>query len=100
MTARGGRFATAAVTKLSLVVVVSILAPPVVAEAQPVGKVPRIGVLSAGPANPHILEAFGKGLRDLGYVEGQTSSSSTARQRGSPGDFPPSLPSLSASKWT
>jgi putative ABC transport system substrate-binding protein len=65
------RFATAAITKFSLVVVVSILAPVVVAQAQPAGKTPRIGVLSAGPANPHIIEAFGKGLRDLGYVEGQ-----------------------------
>jgi putative tryptophan/tyrosine transport system substrate-binding protein len=43
------------------------------ADAQPVGKVPRIGVL--GPHLPAAyvfqMEAFRQGLRELGYIEGQ-----------------------------
>ncbi|HSB41955.1 MAG TPA: ABC transporter substrate binding protein, partial [Methylomirabilota bacterium] len=48
----------------------SLLAAPLAAEAQPAGKVPRIGYLSSGSAtvNP---EAFRQGLRELGWVEGQ-----------------------------
>jgi putative ABC transport system substrate-binding protein len=45
---------------------------PVAAEAQKAAKVARIGYL--GPtlaANPHMIEAFLQGLRDLGYVEGR-----------------------------
>jgi putative ABC transport system substrate-binding protein len=43
------------------------------AAAQQPGKVPRIGILSpaANEATP-IFDAFRKGLRDLGYVEGRT----------------------------
>ena len=46
----------------------SILVAPLVAEAQPTGKVYRLGWLSEGvrPDEPSILEA----LRMLGYVEG------------------------------
>jgi ABC-type uncharacterized transport system substrate-binding protein len=45
-------------------------------EAQPVAKIPRVGVLSAGSPPPRApspsgLEAFRPGLRDLGYIEGQ-----------------------------
>ena len=48
----------------------SLLAAPLAAEAQPTGKVPRIGYLALQPAaNPHLHEAFRQGLRDLGYVE-------------------------------
>lgn len=46
-----------------------LLAAPFVAEAQPTGKVPRIGFL-ANVRSP-ATEAFQKGLRELGYVEGQ-----------------------------
>src|SRR6266436_6925590 len=49
-----------------------LLAAPLAAEAQQATKVPRIGYL--GPtlaANPHMIEAFLQGLRDLGYVEGR-----------------------------
>ena len=52
----------------------SLLAAPHVAEAQPVRKVPLIGVLAetAPPPAPNLgLAAFRQGLRDLGYVEGQ-----------------------------
>ena len=49
------------------------LAAPVVAEAQPAGKVYRIGYLSSGSAssNPRVIEAFRQGLQELGWVEGQ-----------------------------
>jgi len=51
----------------------SVLTVPLLAEAQPAGKVPRIGFL-LGPApdegGPYV-EAFRQGLRELGYVEGQ-----------------------------
>ena len=51
----------------------SLLAEPLAAQAQPAGKVYRIGYLSAssGRSNPRILEAFRQGLRELGWVEGQ-----------------------------
>jgi putative ABC transport system substrate-binding protein len=46
-----------------------ILVTPLVVEAQQPGKVPRIGILS-GPTDPGV-EAFKRGLRELGYVEGK-----------------------------
>ncbi|MFZ1058456.1 MAG: ABC transporter substrate-binding protein [Candidatus Rokuibacteriota bacterium] len=50
-----------------------MLLAPLGAAAQPPGKVPRIGYLSAGSPSgaPHLLEAFRQGLRELGWVEGQ-----------------------------
>jgi putative ABC transport system substrate-binding protein len=50
-----------------------LLAVPMAAKAQPVGKVYRIGVLEAVPvaSNAANLRAFRQGLRELGYVEGQ-----------------------------
>ena len=52
---------------------VSVLAAPLAAaEAQPAGKIARIGYLSPNLAtSPHLREAFRQGLRDLGYVEGR-----------------------------
>jgi putative tryptophan/tyrosine transport system substrate-binding protein len=43
------------------------------ADAQPVGKVPRIGVLGLRPPAAFVfqIEAFRQGLRELGYIEGQ-----------------------------
>ena len=50
-----------------------LLAAPFAAQAQPVGKIYRIGYLSAGAptSNPLVIEGFQQGLRDLGWVEGQ-----------------------------
>ncbi len=50
-----------------------LLAAPLAAEAQPAGKVYRVGVLETAPMvlNAANLEAFRQGLRELGYVEGQ-----------------------------
>ena len=46
---------------------------PLGAEAQEAGKVPRVGVLVAGPSSsfPQFGKAFSEGLRDLGWIEGQ-----------------------------
>src|SRR5262245_28533863 len=52
-----------------------LLVAPLAAEAQQRGKVPRLGVLvpaePPSPDEPNVT-AFRQGLRDLGYVEGQT----------------------------
>jgi putative ABC transport system substrate-binding protein len=44
---------------------------PWAAQAQQMGKVPRIGILQTSEPTVPIWEAFRHGLRDLGYVEGQ-----------------------------
>jgi putative ABC transport system substrate-binding protein len=49
-----------------------LVASPRATEAQQAAKVSRIGYLGLNRAtNPHLLEAFRQGLRDLGYVEGR-----------------------------
>src|SRR5262245_65222507 len=52
------------------------LAAPLTAEAQPAGKLPRVGYIWPGsgsdPARLRRFEAFRQGLRELGYVEGQS----------------------------
>jgi putative ABC transport system substrate-binding protein len=50
-----------------------LLAAPLAARAQQVGKVYRIGILEPIPAsrNAANLDALRKGLRDLGYIEGR-----------------------------
>ena len=61
------------VITLSLAVALSILAVPLAAEAQQAAKIARIGFLGFNQAaNPHLIEAFRQGLRDLDYVEGRT----------------------------
>ena len=58
---------------LAVTIALSFTLAPFAAEAQPAGKIPRIGVLAAGTvaglATRH--EALRQGLRELGYVEGQ-----------------------------
>ena len=58
---------------LTVGLTISVLAVSFVASAQQVGKVYRIGILESVPAarNAANLDAFRKGLRDLGYVEGR-----------------------------
>jgi putative ABC transport system substrate-binding protein len=60
---------------LLVTLVLGLLMASFLAEAQPAGTVPRIGVLMQGvpPGAPgDELDVFRQGLRDLGYVEGQT----------------------------
>lgn len=66
------------VTRLTTVVALLLLAAPLSAETQS-GKVPRIGVLSPvfsptseSPEGSPLDSALRQGLRELGYVEGQT----------------------------
>ena len=65
---------------LAVVLALSLILSPLVADAQPAGKVPRIGILS--PASPSdagrnpsdlavLFAAFRQGLHELGYVEGR-----------------------------
>jgi putative ABC transport system substrate-binding protein len=63
----------ATVTRLSLMLAISIFAASLAAHAQPAGKIYRIGYLSSGSSTtaPHLREAFLQRLRELGWVEGQ-----------------------------
>ncbi len=64
------------VTRAAFVVVLTfgVFVEPLVAGAQPAGKVWRIGVLGTGvnPRSAPFYAAFEQRLRDLGYVEGQS----------------------------
>ena len=60
---------------LLVTLALAILAAPLAADAQQTAKVPTLGWLSDGTlggSGPSLHEAFLHGLRDLGYVEGQT----------------------------
>src|SRR5262245_24176028 len=59
---------------LILMLALGVLVAPAVTTAQPGGKMPRVGVLEPGSQQrpSGCLPAFQQGLRDLGYVEGQT----------------------------
>jgi ABC-type uncharacterized transport system substrate-binding protein len=53
---------------------VSFILAPLAPEAQQAGKVPRIGILRSGSPPDPFVDAFRQGLRELGYVEGQSIS--------------------------
>src|SRR5437899_109869 len=59
---------------LAVALAVSLLASPLAAEAREskAETIPRIGYLSIGPGPSAATEAFRQGLRELGYVEGQS----------------------------
>jgi len=60
---------------LALITALALLAAPLAAEGQQFAKIPRIGFLSphsASDVGVSRLGAFRQGLRELGYVEGQT----------------------------
>jgi len=49
-----------------------LVAPEHPAAQQPSGKIPRVGILTAGDnERTRALDAFREALRDLGYVEGR-----------------------------
>jgi putative ABC transport system substrate-binding protein len=64
--------ATSVVTRLAAAALL-LLAAPLSPEAQPAGKVHRIGFLASGSskATSPVHEGFRLGLRELGWVEGQ-----------------------------
>ena len=48
-------------------ITVGLLSAPLAAGAQPAAKIARIGYLATNlAANPHLPEAFRRGMRDLG----------------------------------
>jgi putative ABC transport system substrate-binding protein len=56
---------------LRLILMLGLVAAPFAVEAQPVKKIPRVGVIGdQSPSEPRI-EAFRQGLRELGYTEGK-----------------------------
>src|SRR2546425_10566080 len=56
---------------LAVVLTVSLILAPLVAEAQPGGRLPRIGVLASSSPEGSYLYSLREGLRELGYTEGQ-----------------------------
>ena len=76
------------ISKLSLVVAVSILAAPPAADAQQAGKVYRIGYLSSGSSTSTTIETFRQRLRELGYVEGQNVALEIRAGEGRPEQLP------------
>ena len=55
-----------------ITLLLSLLAVPFATEAQPLAKMPRIGILALGTPPHQGIDALRHGLRELGYVEGQT----------------------------
>ena len=56
---------------LAVVLALSVVLAPLTDEAQPAGKVYRIGFLRAGQPPKTFVEAFQQGLRARGYIEGR-----------------------------
>ena len=60
---------------LLVILALGVLVAPVITTAQPREKIPRVGMLIPGPSpgtSQNCPSGFQQGLRDLGYVEGQT----------------------------
>jgi len=60
--------------RIGLVLALGLTLAPLVAEAQPAGKIPRIGILRPGSPPDPLVEAFRQGLHELGYAEGRNIS--------------------------
>ena len=60
--------------RIGLVLALGLNLAPLVAEAQPAGKIPRIGILRPGSPPDPLVEAFRQGLHELGYAEGRNIS--------------------------
>jgi len=56
---------------LAVILALSVVLAPLTDEAQPAGKVYRIGFLRAGQPPKTFVEAFQQGLRARGYIEGR-----------------------------
>jgi putative tryptophan/tyrosine transport system substrate-binding protein len=76
--------------RLLPLVLVFLLSPSPPGDAQPPGRVARIGYLSPLPAAVDTVhtEAFRQGLRGLGYVEGQNAVLVTRYADGNPDRLP------------
>jgi putative ABC transport system substrate-binding protein len=76
---------------LLLTLALGLLVAPLTAEAQPPAKVPRIGWLSLGSPSSGptpLRDAFRQGLRELGWVEGQTIAFDSRYAEGNPDRLP------------
>jgi len=75
---------------LSVSLVLVALVATVVGEAQPMAKIARIGYLGIDLAadDPRLREAFLRGLRELGYVEGRNLLIEYRDAKGKPERFP------------
>ena len=86
-----------------LTLTLSLLAALLAAHAQPAGKVPRIGVIMPGIPPGEAgdeLDVFRQGLRDLGYIEGQTIALEVRWGEGQHGGTPPWPPTWPGCPWT
>jgi hypothetical protein len=90
------------VVALDALVALGAAAASLAAETQHAGKIYRIGYLSAPTraSVERVVEEFLRSLRELGWIEGQPSSSSTDGQRGRSSDCQTSRPSWSSVRWT
>jgi putative ABC transport system substrate-binding protein len=64
-----------ALLTLIVTLTIGLLAVPLTIGAQPSAKIPRIGVFQPGGTGgsaAHLVEAFKLGMRERGYVEGQS----------------------------
>jgi putative ABC transport system substrate-binding protein len=70
-------------------VLLALIAAPLAAEAQPAGKVFRIGAISAGAprSSPHWV-TFAQRLAELGYIDGKNISIEFRSAEGKPERFP------------
>jgi putative ABC transport system substrate-binding protein len=68
----------------------ALLAAPLAAQAQPSGKVRRVGYLASGSAVsvPHFFNAFKEGLRETGWIEGQNVTIESRYAEGKLDRFP------------
>jgi len=87
---------------LTAILAIALLAAPLAAEAQPAGKMPRVGYIFATTSSEghHYWEAARQGLRELGYVEGQNLALEIRWAEGRYEPSPAWWPSWSASRWT
>jgi putative ABC transport system substrate-binding protein len=72
---RGTQKVTVRLGAVALIITLALgtFVAPLAADAQQAAKVPRVGFLCPSTAGPHLL-ALQQGLRELGYVEGQSIS--------------------------
>jgi len=77
----------------------AILAAPLAADAQQTVRIARVGYLATNPAtSPHLRDAFFKGLRDLGYIDGRNVVVEIRDAEGKPERFPALVAELIALK--
>ena len=59
---------------VSILLIIATIGVGAVVQPQQTTKIPRIGILRTGSAADPLIDAFRKGLRDLGYIDGKNIS--------------------------